>query len=189
MTHRAADEAAELPRWTSRNARDKILMARWVIDQLEAQDEEEIRTVDPDSSRASREFIADHGPQYAAALEEDLAPLKKLLREQYPKLVRFEIFLKPLDRRHGLKDSDVKPKFDGVAVALRDYLPRIRALWKKHYGKVNRPKGDITAMEIAAQYVGVPVRKLERKQKKGGVPVRKLERKPKKGGAARASRR
>lgn len=169
MTRRAADEVAELPRWTSRNERDKVLMARWVIDQLEAQDEEEIRTVHPDSSRATRDFIANHGPQYEAALEEDLEPLKKLLREQYPKLVRFEIFLKPLDRRHGLKDADVKARFDRAAVALRDYAPRIRALWKKHYGKVNRPKGDITAIEIAAQYVGVPAHKLERKRRKGGA--------------------
>jgi hypothetical protein len=154
----------DLPRWKSRNDRDKVLMTQWVHRQLETQIEEDLRSIDPGHFRA---WLADHGPQHAEALNKNIEPLKALLRSQHPTLAKFADLLRPLARKRGQKKVDLRPKFDVAGVACRDLIPRIRAIWKKHYGKVNRPKGDLTAMEIAASYVEIPVRKIERKRKKG----------------------
>jgi hypothetical protein len=74
------------------------------------------------------------------------------LRKQYPGLARF-INLPKLSKpgEHFKK----KPSTDHLAPRCRleealFELPRVRAFWKKHYGKTNTPKGQLTAEEIVA---------------------------------------
>jgi hypothetical protein len=74
------------------------------------------------------------------------------LRKQYPRLARF-INRPPLKRGEHFKK---KPPTDHLAPHCRleealFELPRVRAFWKKHYGKTNRPKGQLTAEEIVAE--------------------------------------
>jgi hypothetical protein len=75
------------------------------------------------------------------------------LRKQYPRLARF-INLPKLNKpgEHFKK----KPPTDHLAPHCRleealFELPRVRAFWKKHYKKTNRPKGQLTAEAIVAE--------------------------------------
>jgi hypothetical protein len=76
-----------------------------------------------------------------AAEERDLEPL----RRQFPKHARY-INLPKLKRGNHFKD----PTEVWLQRALED-VPRIRSIWKEHYGKTNRPQGELTAEEIAAR--------------------------------------
>ena len=75
------------------------------------------------------------------------------LRKQYPELVQF---LNRPRRKRGQRFKK-KPPTDHLRALhcrleeARSELPRIRAFWKKHYGKTNRPKGQLTAEEIVAE--------------------------------------
>jgi hypothetical protein len=76
-----------------------------------------------------------------AAEECDLEPL----RRQFPKHARF---INPPKLKRGEHFKDATEVW--LQRALED-VPRIRAIWKKHYGKTNRPRGELTAEEIAAE--------------------------------------
>jgi hypothetical protein len=75
------------------------------------------------------------------------------LRKQYPRLARF-INLPKLSKpgKHFKKKppTDRLTPHDRLKEALFE-LPRVRAFWKKHYGKTNRPQGQLTAEEIVAE--------------------------------------
>jgi hypothetical protein len=75
------------------------------------------------------------------------------LRKQYPGLAWF-INLPRLSKpgKHFKKKppTDRLTPHDRLKEALFE-LPRVRAFWKKHYGKTNRPQGQLTAEEIVAE--------------------------------------
>jgi hypothetical protein len=73
------------------------------------------------------------------------------LRKQYPRLARF-ISRPPLKpgKHFKKKPPDHLTPHDRLKEAVFE-LPRVRAFWKKHYGKTNRPKGQLTAEEIVAE--------------------------------------
>jgi hypothetical protein len=77
------------------------------------------------------------------------------LRKQYPRLARF---INPPRLKRG--EHFKKPPTDHLAPHCRlkealFELPRVRAFWKKHYGKTNRPEGQLTAEEIVAERWGL----------------------------------
>jgi hypothetical protein len=74
------------------------------------------------------------------------------LRKQYPRLARFINLprLKPGEHFKKKPPTDHLTPHCRLKEALFE-LPRVRALWKKHYGKTNRPKGQLTAEEIVAE--------------------------------------
>jgi hypothetical protein len=66
------------------------------------------------------------------------------LRELNPHLARF-LHLPKLKRgEHFIDPARIRLK------RARDDVRRIRAIWREHYGKTNRPIGELTAEEIAA---------------------------------------
>ena len=78
------------------------------------------------------------------------------LRKQYPGLARF-INRPRLKRGEHFKKkppTDHLTPHDRLKEALFE-LPRVRAFWKKHYGKTNRPQGQLTAEEIVAERWGL----------------------------------
>jgi hypothetical protein len=75
------------------------------------------------------------------------------LRKQHSGLARF--INRPRLEKPG-KHFKKKPPTDPLTPHCRlkealFELPRVRAFWKKHYGKTNRPKGQLTAEEIVAE--------------------------------------
>jgi hypothetical protein len=78
------------------------------------------------------------------------------LRKQYPRLARF-INLPKLSgpgKHFKKKPPTHRAPHCRLEEALFE-LPRVRAFWKKHYGKTNRPKGQLTAEEIVAERWGL----------------------------------
>jgi hypothetical protein len=79
------------------------------------------------------------------------------LQKQYPRLARF-INLPKLNKpgEHFKKKPPTAPLAPHCRLeeALFE-LPLVRAFWKKHYGKTNRPKGQLTAEEIVAERWGL----------------------------------
>ena len=43
-------------------------------------------------------------------------------------------------------------------------MPHIKAIWMKHYGNVNRPRGQLKAAEIAAARWNVTADEVERRR-------------------------
>jgi hypothetical protein len=76
-----------------------------------------------------------------AAEQGDIRPLRK----KYPHLAPF-LHLPKLKRGEHFKE----PAKIWLRHARED-VQRIRAIWRKHFGKVNRPRGELTAEEIAAE--------------------------------------
>jgi hypothetical protein len=75
------------------------------------------------------------------------------LRQLHPGLARF-LNLPPRRGRPKKIGRDPWSRQNRLADAILE-LPRIRALWKAHYGRSNRPKGAITAEKIAAERWGL----------------------------------
>lgn len=71
----------------------------------------------------------------------DVEPLRKM----FPKHARF-INLPKLKRGEHFKDATEV----WLQRALED-VPRIRDIWREYFGKTNRPRGELTAEEIAAR--------------------------------------
>jgi hypothetical protein len=87
------------------------------------------------------------------------------LRKQHPRLARF-INLPRLKRGEHFKK---KPPTGHLTPHCRleealFELPRVRAFWKEHYGKTNRPKGQLTAEEIVAERWGLDEEEVYRRR-------------------------
>jgi hypothetical protein len=84
----------------------------------------------------------------------NIEPLRKL----NPRLTRFINLprLKKPGEHFKKKPPDHLAPHCRLEEALFE-LPRVRAFWKKHYGKTNRPKGQLTAEEIVAERWGLDV--------------------------------
>jgi hypothetical protein len=90
----------------------------------------------------------------------NLEPLRKL----YPRDARFINLprLKKPGEHFKKKPPDHLAPHCRLEEALFE-LPRVRAFWKKHYGKTNRPKGQLTAEEIVAERWDLDVEEVRRR--------------------------
>ena len=161
-----------LPQWIAHNPRDRERMRTWVNAKLDEAIAIEERKVAADIAKAGHLLSErlgrlnddekarrkDRGLAKAREWQEELALQQaeqgnlEPLRKQYPRLARF-INLPRLKRGEHFKK---KPPTDHLAPHCRleealFELPRVRAFWKKHYRKTNRPKGQLTAEEIVAE--------------------------------------
>jgi hypothetical protein len=134
-----------LPAWDDNQA-----MFDWVDRILTDEDETKLYR-DQGDDTSLKATIATRHP-YAADMEAawngDLGPL----RRRYPHLTAF-LSLPPLRKRKARRKAHQPDPTPADMVAFD--VMRIRALWRKHYGRVNRKRGLITAAEIAVQRYGL----------------------------------
>jgi hypothetical protein len=153
----------ERPPWRNESESGKRWMRAWVNQELN------LETIRYNSSRsraeveqARAEFDAwintPLAMEISSAEDGDIEPLRRAL----PHLARFLHLPKqpngvrrPMDDEYG----------DRVRVAVND-VTRIRALWQRRHHKKNRPKGQVTAEEIAAERWRVNVEDVLAKLKK-----------------------
>jgi hypothetical protein len=143
-----------LPPWQARDQREREWMQEWVcaqLDELRQRDTEAsidriiASSKDPDAVRAQRQLDAT-----IKAFEcGDPEPLRRLLERHDPRLRQCINLPKRgvgerFKKRRALTEREI-----GLAQARRE-LPRIHAIWKKHYGKVYRPQNQLRATEILA---------------------------------------
>jgi hypothetical protein len=98
------------------------------------------------------------------------------LRKQYPELVQF---LNRPRRKRGQRFKKKPPTDHLRALHCRleealSELPLIRDFWKKHYGKTNRPAGQLTAEEIVAERWNLNLAEVNRKR----ISRKRLKRAP-----------
>jgi hypothetical protein len=141
--------AAPLPDWTEDEA-----MLHWLIPRLDEEAdcerrEMQRRRLGPEGEATATNFkawLSADGPALEAAEKHrDLDPL----RAKYPHLARF---LQPSRRRRGHPPKNTKFVFKRalcIAGAVED-ARRIRAIWKKDYGRKNRRKDQTSAEWFAA---------------------------------------
>jgi hypothetical protein len=150
------------PPWEAKDKRDRQWMETWVNEKLDGISWE--RAVAMMRSAVERrdqnrkcveELMA--CPQWhidqaiAAAEHGDPEPLRRLLKRIDPRLERY-IHLPKLKRGEHFNKIpvvDENAPCRRLQGALRE-LPRIKAIWKEHYGKTNRQDGQLRATEIAA---------------------------------------
>jgi hypothetical protein len=94
-----------------------------------------------------------------AAWMGDIGPLRKM----YPQLVPF-LALPPVRARNAWRKSHELT----VTAMLAINVKRINAIWKKHYGHVNRRRGLMTAVEIASRRFGFDASAIDQYQHPSG---------------------
>jgi hypothetical protein len=158
--------------WIARNSRDRERMRTLVNAKLDEAIAIEERKVAADIAKAGHLLSErlgrlnddekarrkDRGLAKTREWQEELALQQaeqgnlEPLRKQYPRLARF-INLPTLSKpgEHFKKKPHThRAPHCRLEEALFE-LPRVRAFWKEHYGKTNRPKGQLTAEEIVAE--------------------------------------
>jgi len=162
--------AQKLPPWTG-NQRKQECMERWINAKLDELNEEDLERLERELAHANR-----NAPEWStikAGIEEiklvkalekaarkDLGPL----RELYPRLARY-INLPKLEKKGAHFKKDPEQLSISLINAVED-VDRIKAIWKQHYGKQNRPRGQLSALEIAAERHGVELGDIERERSK-----------------------
>jgi hypothetical protein len=137
--------------WECRTAREARAMVWWVNDQLSALDAaEHLRNVR--GERSADERLASC---IAQADRGNIEPLRKLFPQIPVRFIRLPARKRPSRHR----------RWDPVGGAVKD-VARIRALWKKNFGRVNRARGDlVSAEQIAADRWEVHIDTLINRQK------------------------
>jgi hypothetical protein len=163
------------PPWRERDAREREQMQRWVeakLDAIMAESDAAFLTAAAEFSRLSPRRrsaflkkaetfrnktprdVARRNALLDAAEHGDIAPLRQEVAKLDPRYGRF-VNLPRLHRGQHFKNRpppthDLTTPHGRLKEALHE-RPLIRAIWKQHYdGKVNRPKGQLTADEILA---------------------------------------
>jgi hypothetical protein len=167
---RASDPA--LPPWIASD-RQRQHMIDWVITQLDAEDhwtqvvEDHLLTqlcsslsgaVAPKNLQARR-WQSERWQWELARIEAErgnLTPLRKRLPEWARKYIN-EPKLKKGQRR-SYPNSAFKHYAQSRFV---DEIKRVRALWQQHYGRCNRPRGQVSAEEIVAERHGRSVDEIQ----------------------------
>ena len=137
----------DLPPWHARNERDRKEMKEWLFRELHQMRVEE-------AERAAQETEMSITLQlaiYSAIYGRDEAKRMQPLRAMYPPLA---LFLQPPKGRRGMYRRS-RPKAKVQAELAAGDVHRIRAIWKKHYGRQNRGRDDISAEAIAAEFHGL----------------------------------
>ena len=95
-----------------------------------------------------------------AAYFGDIAPLRK----RYPHLAEY-LQLPPLERGNKYP----KPPQPSASDLAKDTVNRIQKIWLEHFGKRRRRSGEgISAIEIAAEFLGISTDEINRKMKPSG---------------------
>jgi hypothetical protein len=162
-----------LPPWIARNPRDRECMRTWVNAKLDEAIAIEYREFVANAAKLGQQLPSEHldddekarrrhrGLAKTREWQEELALQQaeqgnlEPLRKQNPRLAWF-INLPRLSKpgEHFKK----KPSTDAPHCQLEEALfelKRVRAPWKKHYGKTNRPQGQLRAEEIVAERQGL----------------------------------
>lgn len=127
------------PRWIARNSREREAMYRWVVQSLDEEDDAVYTLTGTIDEAASNE------PEIEAAWKGNIEPL----RRKYPHHAPFLVLPSVRARKAWLKEYDRELTLVNL---IKSDVERIKDLWKKHYdGRVNRPLGQLKAIEIAAR--------------------------------------
>jgi hypothetical protein len=138
-------------------ARDRRRMIRRLREILDDIDICDLAAANRDNVEATEAWFKAYGPQLRAFEHGDVEPLRRAL----PGIAKAINLPRRADRSKWPKPR----RQDCIDGAARD-VRRIRALWKKHYGHVQRPRGDdLRAEQIAADLWGVTIDDIERRMK------------------------
>ena len=132
---------------------DNVGMRRWVFRTLAAEDDD---LATAQNVQKARELLRSKKFALEQADKGDVEPL----RRKYPDLAKF---IHPPKRKRGQRDFQPN---DGLQVGIQ-IVRRIRKLWRENYGTDRRKVGQVTAIELAAEYCGVDHGQLLRRDKKG----------------------
>lgn len=146
MPLRKRRNVGDLPLWEPLNDSDRRHMVAWVNDQLD-------RLLDTVAAELQSPETVQAYEAYNDAENSRLDEVRKLLRR--PNLTLAELEPK---RGRGRPKLSAVDRLTPVAMASQD-VPRIRAIWRKHYGRQNR-KVSPRAEEIAAERWEVEVEAL-----------------------------
>jgi hypothetical protein len=163
----------DLPPWIARGDRDRQKMIDWVNFELDTDPDDPVEreflanqerwaNATPEEHKAAVAWVTNDGFQIRAAEHGNIGPLRK----KYPRLAPYL----HLPKRSGKGDRFPRARSDyqhRTLLAASD-VGRIRAIWKKEYGKKNRPRGQISAEEIAAKRWEVSSDDVIRRIKKQG---------------------
>jgi hypothetical protein len=152
------------PPYHARNQRERQWMIDWTIDQVHDVSEREF--IEHQSRDRTEEKLDKYFNDVAIA-EADYGDIEPL-RQRYPQLARF--LFAPIKRKK-------RPKGDKVAMAVA-VLPYIREIWKREYGRWKRPRGEVSAIEVAAVLWGVDPADIEKRLKPSGPSGKKKKLKP-----------
>jgi hypothetical protein len=134
----------DLPPWHARNEREKQQMKDWLFRELNQMQTEEIELAAQKTKISISVQLAIVRAYGKGAADAKMKPLRDL----YPHLAPF------LHPPKGTRGKYFRPrdKAKGKAERAAQDVRRIRAIWKKHYGRQNRGRDDISAVEIAAEF-------------------------------------
>jgi hypothetical protein len=141
MARPSSRTLGDLPPWEPLNERDRRHMIAWVNYHLDALLEEGVAVLCSEETVRAYEAYCDIE---RSRLEET----QRVLNRPDLTLAQLESLVRPKRGRGRPKMSPVD-RLTPVGMASQE-VPRIRALWKKHYGRQNR-KLSPTAEEIAAE--------------------------------------
>lgn len=148
MPKRAKVAGDALPPWIAENDRDKELMHKWVNRQLDQKLDARIRDIDGQATAFIDEEMTDD------RVKDRQDHLMERIRQVDGEALAEWMLGDPNRRPPPLKGQGRKysppRKRDLVQFAIDD-ATAIRALWKQHYGRSNRPKSQLSAEEIAAR--------------------------------------
>jgi hypothetical protein len=143
----------------------KEQMVLWVHGKLdELLKERHPKSRNEASIRRYADWVEGYGPEIEAAEHGDIEPLRKRL----PRLARF-LVAPPARKRKR------QQKIDALTVAVWA-AKRIPEIWLKEYGRKNRSKDQVGAIEIAALWMNVPIAAIERRMKPSGPSGKKKSR-------------
>jgi hypothetical protein len=142
------------PPWTASEA-----MVRWMHRKLDERQAEMMRPTG-NSAKHSAWLKAD-GPEIYYAEHGEIEPLRK----KYPRLAPFLFALEPKNPAKATRD-------DAIATAVWAYkcIPEI---WQKEYGRKNRRRGQVGALEIAARWMDVAKKDILTRMNKSGPSGKK----------------
>ena len=151
---------SQLPAWDDDDA-----MEVWLNEKLDDQLTDDINEANKIADHGKiRDWLVSDGPALETA-EKNWDPIP--LRKRYPEIARWINPPKlpqgkhiPSRRQYALDDDDLK-----VRAAVADIL-RIRNLWRKHYRRVRRTRGETSAEFFAAKRWDVSEEKVRNRMKK-----------------------
>ena len=141
---------------------DNTAMRVWVFRTLGAEDDR--LTADQLASSTSKQNVQDARDVLRSkkfALEQAAKGDVEPLRRKHPDLARF---IHPAKRQRGERGFQSN---DGLRLRPLKQCDEIRKLWRETYGSERRKPGQVTAVELAAEYCGVDQGRLQRLDKKG----------------------
>jgi hypothetical protein len=128
----------ERPKWEAHDARERIEMVQWThlkLNEWQAAEASGKKRTAPEY----RAWLEADGPEIYYAEHGNIEPLRK----KYSRLAPFLIAPKKLKK---------EPRTDAITTAVAA-VKKIREIWRAEYGLVNRPDGQVSAIEIAALWM------------------------------------